>query len=145
MEEFAEPWNCCLRFAAGGGDISKDGTPLESAGFGLCYGFSLHSVKTLETAAFHVNDIEPNYEQRLKIRSLSRGEYVAVFSCGGASRNYINLVLSDSILNKEGIVIVKTLDIKVPSGRTHWDFVVYPSRILINVKSESQMFKYKVK
>lgn len=58
MPEFEKPWKACVQVSQGHGKISSDGRPLQSEGFSKCIAMLLKNKVNLESALFHVDDID---------------------------------------------------------------------------------------
>lgn len=69
MPEFKTPWINCIQVSQGRGRISRDKT-LQSEGFGKCAGLIVRNRSTLESALFHLDDIDLTYMQTPSIKQL---------------------------------------------------------------------------
>jgi hypothetical protein len=58
MTEFEKPWESAIRVNQGSGDVSYDGTPLQSEGFSKCIALLLRNETNLDSAMFHIDDLD---------------------------------------------------------------------------------------
>lgn len=70
MIEFAKPWESTIQVSQGAGKISNNGQTLQSEGFSRCFGVIMKNSKTLESALFHVDDIDMTYRQTPIVKEL---------------------------------------------------------------------------
>lgn len=68
MPEFERPWEVCMQVGQGSGKLSLDRRPLQSEGFSKCSGLILKNESTLESALFHIDDIDLGVEQTPVVR-----------------------------------------------------------------------------
>ena len=72
MVEFEKPWETSIQVGQGQGKVSKDGKPLQSEGFSKCFGLILRNSSNLESALFHVDDIDLTHRQTPIVDELIR-------------------------------------------------------------------------
>src|SRR3989339_926001 len=74
--EFGIPPGGYIYVGQSQGGISPDGQPLQSEGFAQCSALILKNSQTLESALFHIDDINLNYKQTPIVDQLVRN-YIA--------------------------------------------------------------------
>lgn len=126
MPEFEKPWKGCIQVSQGGGGASSIGKPLQSEGFSKCVAMILKNTKTLESALFHIEDIDMNHKQTRIVDEMMRNflyslampgsekdnllstlDYISKYDCpqnhgGKMSRQEFQAQMEQ--LNKEGIM-----------------------------------------
>ena len=94
MVEFEKPWETSIQVGQGQGKISKDGKPLQSEGFGKCFGLILRNRSNLESALFHVDDIDLTHKQTPAVDELMRN-YVNSLDIDSAEKDELLAAIDD--------------------------------------------------
>jgi hypothetical protein len=94
MAEFEKPWESTVQVGQGQGKISKEGKPLQSEGFGQCFGLILRNRSNLESALFHVDDIDLTHKQTPTVEELMRN-YVTSLDIDSSEREDLIAAIED--------------------------------------------------
>lgn len=94
MMEFTNPWENCEQVGQGGAKVSLEGKPLQSDGFGRCFGLILRNQSNLESALFHVDDTDLTHEQTPAVDKLMRS-YVSSLEFDGSEKEVLLAVITD--------------------------------------------------
>lgn len=94
MVEFEKPWETSVQVSQGHGKISKDSKPLQSEGFGQCFGLILRNQSNLESALFHIDDIDLTYKQTPIVNELMRN-YVVGLNIDPTEKEILLTIIDD--------------------------------------------------
>jgi hypothetical protein len=92
--EFEKPWETSIRVGQGKGCISKMGIPFQSEGFSKCFGLILRNRSNLESALFHVDDIDLNHNQTPIIEELMKN-YITHLNIDYTEKNKLLGAITD--------------------------------------------------
>jgi hypothetical protein len=139
IPEFKYPLEYAVQIGQGHAEISLQGKPLHSAGFGFCEGFIIQKEEGLEAYGAHIDEMRLSDNQLETIDSLPSGDYIGRFVRGSVSRDLRDIILNPRIslfmsTFSRGRNLTVLRDITVDTGEVCWEFVYKPTSRLLMVQ-----------